>query len=230
MNRRIRPLICALVTAASLGGCVMNQTDTEPQTIVLRDDAGSPLRVEIDPGAQWSSRMQAGPFVFNVLPQFAVWTEDEAGDLVETLYVTGADFRGMRHAQKNEMQGEYFRKCLPVWAMRVTESGVSLPSKADPYSDAVTSATPAGQATLVTSIDHSTGAAHTRYLIQWTRSRLSLVGRASATISPSAPPGQTHPQKILPTITELAKSSPNSSRLPVTIPSDAPIAETTGEK
>ena len=81
-------LLVVVVLISSLGGCVMNRVNPEPQTIVLREDGGSRLRAEIVPGSQWSSRMQAGPFIFNVLPQFAIWTEDGAGSLVETIYVT----------------------------------------------------------------------------------------------------------------------------------------------
>lgn len=103
--------------------------------------------------------MQAGPFIFNVLPQFAIWTEDDAGRLVETLYVTGADFRGMRHAEKNEKQAEFFAQILPFWSARVTSSGAPLPSKANPYPDAITSATPTGPTTLVTALTGSVGAA-----------------------------------------------------------------------
>ena len=145
-------LALILALAAVLGGCVMNRVNSEAQTIVLREDAGSALRVEIKPGAHWSSRMQAGPLVFNVLPQFAIWTEDDAGNLVETLYVTGADFSAMRHAAKNEKQAEFFSQILPVWSTRTVANGSSLPSKASPYPDTVTSATPTGPVTLVTSL------------------------------------------------------------------------------
>ena len=152
------PLIVILTAAAILGGCVMNRVNPEPQTIVLREDTDSTLRVEIKPGAHWSSRMQAGPLIFNVLPQFAIWTEDDAGDLVETLYVTGADFAALRHAAKNEMQAEFFSQSLPVWSARIAAGGSSLPSKANPYPDTVTSATPTGPVTLVTALTGSVGA------------------------------------------------------------------------
>lgn len=122
----------------------MNRVNPEPQTIVLREDADSALRVEIKPGAHWSSRMKAGPLVFNVLPQFVLWTEDEAGNLVETLYVTGADF--------SKMQAEYFLQNLPVWFSRMAASGSAVPSKTNPYPDTVTSATPTGPTTLMTAL------------------------------------------------------------------------------
>lgn len=150
-------LIGVLAIIVSIGGCVMNRLNPEPQTIVLGEDGGSTLLLEIEPGTQWSSRMRAGPLVFNVLPQFAIWTEDDAGNLVETLYVTGADFGGMRHAAKNDKQAEFFAQCLPVWADRVTASGASLPSKIAPYPDTVTSATPSGPTTLMTTVTRPVG-------------------------------------------------------------------------
>ena len=144
-------LTAILILTAVLAGCVMNRVSTDPQTIVLREVAGSALRVEIEPGAHWISRMQAGPFIFNVLSQFAIWTEDDAGNLVETLYVTGADFSRARHAKKRELQAEFFSQSLPVWSALTEANGSSLPSKTNPYPDSITSATPTGHATLVTS-------------------------------------------------------------------------------
>jgi hypothetical protein len=148
MKTKAPILIVVLGLVAALAGCVMNPMSSEPETIVLREDAGASLSVEIEPGEQWRSRMQAGPFIFNVLPQFAIWTEDDAGTLVETLYVTGAGFTKTRHAEKNEMQAEFYLQTLPVWSARVTASGSALPSKTNPYPDAVTSATPSGPACL----------------------------------------------------------------------------------
>lgn len=102
MRRTTLHLTIILILFALLGGCVMNRANPEPQTIVLRKDAGH---------------------------------------LIQTLYVTGADFRAMCHAEKNENQSEFFAQSLPVWSGRVTASGESLPSKTNPYPDAVASAT-----------------------------------------------------------------------------------------
>jgi hypothetical protein len=135
MKPAILPLIFIVSLTAVLGGCVMNRVSTEAQTIVLRDGGSAAMRIEIEPGTEWSSHMRAGPFIFNVLPQFAIWTEDTAGNLVETLYVTGADFASMRHAGKNERQGEFFAQSLPVWSSRIAATGSPLPSKANPYPD-----------------------------------------------------------------------------------------------
>lgn len=158
MKPMMRAAVAVALAASLGGGCVMNRVDPEPTTIALRDqDEGAALRLEVVPGPEWISRMQAGPFVFNVLPQFAVWTQDESGSLVETLYVTGADFGKMRHAKKQEMQSAFFAECLPVWAARVAAADGRLPAKDNPYPDAVTSATPAGRATLLTTLPTTTG-------------------------------------------------------------------------
>ncbi|MFW5836139.1 MAG: hypothetical protein ACOCVK_01900 [bacterium] len=156
MKRTVRAAAVIALATSFLAGCVMNRINPDPQTIVLREqDEGEPVRIEIAAGPEWVSRTQAGPVVFNVIPQFAVWTEDEAGRFVETLYVTGAGFGKLRHAKKQEMQSAFFAECLPVWSARVLVSGGRLPSKANPYPDAVTSATPSGPATIVTALERT---------------------------------------------------------------------------
>ena len=156
VKRTLFAVIAVVLATSAFVGCVMNRVNADPQTIVLKEgESGEAVRVEIVPGPEWVSRMQAGPLIFNVLPQFAIWTQDDAGNLVETLYVTGAGFRKLRHAKKQEMQSAFFRECLPIWAARVEASGGELPSKENPYPDAVTSATPAGGATIVTALEQT---------------------------------------------------------------------------
>jgi len=65
------------------------------------------------------------------------------------------DFDGMRHAARNEKQAEFFAQSLPVSSARIKAAGTLLPSKANPYPDTVTSATPAGPVTLVTALANS---------------------------------------------------------------------------
>lgn len=142
-----------VLTILLTAGCVMNRIDRAPQTLNLRDaDDGLPVEVRIAAGEAWTSRMQAGPFIFNVLPQFAIWVEDGDGEFVDTLYVTGADFKKLRHAEKQGRGADYFADTLPVWASRAVAAGKSLPSKESPYPDAVTSATPAADVTINTTV------------------------------------------------------------------------------
>lgn len=135
-----------------LSSCVMNKTDNSHKLIELKTAGGMELAIDVEAGAEWSSRMKAGPFIFNVLPQMAVWTEDTSGRFIETLYITGADFKKMNHALKNENEADFFKECLPYWASRAESSGTALPSKKAPYPDTVTSATPAADFTINTSV------------------------------------------------------------------------------
>ena len=146
-------IVCGIISAVLLSGCVMNKLNTEPQTVVLKDAGnGKNLIIEVSTDGQWSSRMKAGPLIFNILPQAVFWIEDQNGRLIETLYVTGADFKKMRHAAKNADGELFYAECLPYWASRVKAAGGKLPSKENPYPDTVTSATPMADFTLKTGI------------------------------------------------------------------------------
>ncbi len=146
------PIVLCLAVLSSTG-CVMNRIDRSPQTLDLREGGdGIPVEVRIAAGDAWASRTQAGPFIFNVLPQFAVWAEDGNGEFLDTLYVTGADFKKLRHAEKQERGPDYFADTLPTWASRVVAAGKSLPSKESPYPDAVTAPTPAADVIINTAV------------------------------------------------------------------------------
>ena len=140
-----------IASSILFSGCVMNKLDTTHKIITLKDSEAHSITVDVTAGEQWSSRMKAGPFIFNVLPQMVLWTEDADGKFIETLYITGADFKKMRHAAKNENEAVFFAECLPYWALKMSGGGGSLPSKKNPYPDTVTSATPMADFTLRTS-------------------------------------------------------------------------------
>jgi hypothetical protein len=164
-KNRITPLThsrnvrCArlLLATALLGlfssGCVMNQLNPDHQTIQLRPTSeGLPISVDIVKGEHWTSRAQGGPFVFNVLPQIVIWAEDQEGRFIGTLYITGADYTSFRHAGKGNKGAAFWAECFPVWASRLKTAGGKLPSKENPYTDAVTSATPMSSFTLKTNL------------------------------------------------------------------------------
>jgi hypothetical protein len=153
LKKRIHFIIILIVLSAifMFSGCVMNKLDNTPQTLTLRNaSGGKSLSIDVAAGNQWASRMQAGPFIFNVLPQMAIWLEDGKGQFVETLYVTGADFKKLRHAAKSGDGEAFFADCLPYWSLRLQSAGENLPSKENPYPEALTSATPMGDFTLET--------------------------------------------------------------------------------
>lgn len=129
----------------------MNKLDDTPQTLTLRQSLpGLPMKIEITPGEHWSERMQAGPFIFNILPQFVIWAEDRNGRLIDTLYITGAGGREFRHAAKKKKGSAFYAECLPLWASRMQAAGNPLPGEENPYPDSVTSATPMADFTLRT--------------------------------------------------------------------------------
>lgn len=146
-------LLTVVVVSAFSSGCVMNQLNQTHETIQLKQTAaGLPISVDIVKGGHWSSRTQAGPMVFNVLPQIVIWAEDQEGRLVDTLYITGADYKKFNHGGKGSKGAAFWPECFPVWASRLKAAGRTLPSKENPYTDAVTSATPMSSFTLKTSL------------------------------------------------------------------------------
>jgi hypothetical protein len=158
MNRGIRfgALLGLTLAAGVMSGCVMNRLSEKPQTITLNPTVqGLPLRLELEPGREWSQRMQAGPFIFNILPQIVIWAEDDQGRFLDTVYITGAGAKGSRHAAKKQKGAAFYRECFPVWASRLQAAGGTLPGPGNPYPDALTSATPSAAFTLLTSLPFS---------------------------------------------------------------------------
>ena len=147
MKKVILLTVCVWFVVSS---CVMNKLDSGPREIRLERDGDLSISMDIGQGPLWSTRMQAGPFIFNVLPQLAIWLEDENGEYLDTLYVTGADFKKLRHAAKDKDGEAFFRENLPLWSAAMEARGEALPSKGNPLPDSLTSATPMGSFTLDT--------------------------------------------------------------------------------
>lgn len=142
MNRKTSVFLLLLL-ATLFTGCEMNTIEKGEKTILLREEMkGTRLTISVTKGDAFSDRMQAGPFIFNVIPQIVIWTEDAEGTPIETLYITGAEYAKMRHAGKEKMGEAFYRECFPIWASRMDAKKKALPSKERPYTDAVTSATP----------------------------------------------------------------------------------------
>ena len=113
------------------------------------------IRVDLETGESWTWKMQAGPLVFNVLSQIVIRTEGQRGRLLETGYVSGADYTKMRHAAKKDKGEQFFRESFPLWARKMDEAGRKLPSPESPYVDAVTSATPSNDFSLETRLERT---------------------------------------------------------------------------
>lgn len=153
----LKVIVCAIAVGLT-ACCVMNKLEKSPQTIRLKPvNAGMPVTITVTRGPHWSQRMQAGPFIFNILPQIVIWTETPEGRLRETVYITGADGKKFNHSEKEKKGAAFYEECFPVWASRMRECGSPLPSKENPYTDAVTSATPTTDFSLHSQIPYATG-------------------------------------------------------------------------
>lgn len=124
-------------------GCVMNRLSSSPDDIVLRESLeGRKIEIRAVSGKSWSEQLKAGPFIINVLPQVAIWMEDGTGNLIDTVYVSGAGSAAGKHAKRDENKADFYRECLPVWASRQISAGRNLPSDTGPLPDSISSATP----------------------------------------------------------------------------------------
>lgn len=134
-----------------MNACIVNKIDDKHRTISLKTNSnGRKITLELEKGPLYSEKMQAGPIIFNVLPQIALWTENQEGQLLETLYISGADYKKMRHGGKSSKGSLFYKQCLPYWSSKVEKSGGKLPSEENPYPDALTSVTPASSFSLKT--------------------------------------------------------------------------------
>lgn len=142
--------IVLMLMSISLLSCVMNDISDKHEVITLRENMeGRNIEFVIKAGSEYSSKMQAGPFIFNVIPQTVIWTEDESGVLIETIYISGADYKEMRHGGKGRGE-KFYEECFPVWSSKIKKKGMHLPSKENAYPDSITSATPSSGFTLKT--------------------------------------------------------------------------------
>lgn len=133
--------------------CVMNPINEGHENIVLKPATSkTPLKIEVTTGTHYSQKMQAGPFIFVILPQIVFWIESTNGTFLQTLYVTGADGKQLRHADKSKRKELFYQECFPFWAKKMKEVGAPLPGST-PYPDSVTSATPHANFSLSTAID-----------------------------------------------------------------------------
>jgi hypothetical protein len=149
----IKVVITICIVLIMFTGCVVNELDDSHQTIILsKEIQGREVTIEVIKGENYSELMGIGPVKFNVIPQTVVWVETMEGEYIETLYITGAHGVKFNHGKKGELGENFYVKCLPVWASRVKAKGANLPSKENPYTTAVTSATPMSSFTAKTTL------------------------------------------------------------------------------
>ena len=98
-----------IVTVFAILFCTCAGINTGAQTI--QSDAGSSMKLIIQPGEYWQGKMKVFIFSIKKTPQFAAWIEDEEGRYMATIAVTS------RSAKKNWRSSpkEGRPEALPVW-------------------------------------------------------------------------------------------------------------------
>jgi len=130
-------LIIFVVVAISLIGCFgCNTGGKNRQTIISN---GIEFTIEI--GEHWHEKMKVFIFSVKKTPQLAVWIENDQGDYVSTITVTGKSVRNNWKSAPKEGRPE----ALPVWNHKRQNSSEQI--------DIVSSATPKG--TVDIQIDNS---------------------------------------------------------------------------
>ncbi|MBN1781076.1 hypothetical protein JW948_08140 [bacterium] len=133
--------------------CTINRLNNEKTVIHLHPaDQDLPLCISVTRGAEWSHKFTPGPFVIHIYPQIVFWCEDSLGHFVKTLYITGADGKYGKNTTKARLDDDFFRICFPGWTSRLISAGGHLPSRENPYTDALTSATPQSSFDLFTTL------------------------------------------------------------------------------
>lgn len=142
-----------LVCLVFLFSCAINQINEEKTVVTLNTGTEvNPIVISLMKGPQWAHKITPGPFIIHIYPQVVFWMEDDAGNLLKTLYITGADGKFTKHATKKKMDSEFFRKCFPIWSDKIIQANQKLPGSSNPYPDAVTSATPQSSFDVATQI------------------------------------------------------------------------------
>lgn len=123
--------------------CAINRIRDKKTVITLdKGRTGNPVTISLERGPDWSHQFRPGPFVIHIYPQMVFWLENESGEFLETLYVSGANGDYKNNSTKRRLDSEFFRLSFPVWAASLKQAGKELPSYKKPYTDSVTSATP----------------------------------------------------------------------------------------
>jgi hypothetical protein len=146
---RTRPVQAVLAWGAAMRAARAPKRTTY-DTIALDQRGDGPL-VTIDLKAgPWFS-FQEPTYGFIITPQIAVWTEDEDGRFLETLYVTSDEARAAYDEGDEKHTMSPRPAALPVWAHKlgVVHGAKPLDDKHPPAPDAVSAASPTDNAYFV---------------------------------------------------------------------------------
>lgn len=134
--------------------CCLSQKKNNRATLIttLSDVKGTPITIEVEKGNQWSHETKFGIMTFSIIPQIAVWIEDNSGNYIDTLYVTKAFGRQKWFMSNNDPYVTFRTSSLPYWMNKRIKAGYRSPTKNNPLADSITSATPKGSFTLKSKI------------------------------------------------------------------------------
>lgn len=96
---------------------------------------------------------------YTVIPQMAVWLEDEQGNFVQTLYVSGKSSKGEWIDVDNPFFSEKVIRrpeALPIWSHKrgkKESDGLYMPTPENPLVDGISAATPLGSFSLATNVN-----------------------------------------------------------------------------
>ena len=121
--------------------------------IIIQGLISKELKLHIYPGGEWNHSFKMGLMTIHTTPQFAVWLEDSSGNYLATLNVTlrsaKSKYRGAKESRPS---------ALPIWAHKravLSEYNNFMPSKNLQLPDAITSASPLSDTTLLIYIPDS---------------------------------------------------------------------------
>jgi len=134
-----------LILLTILSSCAINRISDKKTVITLdKGTTENPVTISLTHGPHWSHKLKPGPFVIHIYPQVVFWLENDAGDFIETLYISGANGHYGNNSTKRKLDDKFFSMCFPVWAGKLKQVNQPLPTSSNPYTDAVTTATPQG--------------------------------------------------------------------------------------
>ncbi|MGL1900752.1 MAG: DUF4405 domain-containing protein [Fibrobacterales bacterium] len=104
-------------------------------------ETGRTIKIDFRAGSQYLTKKKLPDGrILTLIPQVAVWLQDEAGQYIETLYISGKSATGNYSGGKNRRPG-----ALPVWSHArniKSADGLMMPDSSSAVSDAVSGATP----------------------------------------------------------------------------------------
>jgi len=108
-----------------------------------KTNTGKNISIKLEKGKSYNSSFFLGDFKVHITPQIAIWTEDETGKMLETLFVTEAYARQEWAGLVKVNSDETFRKeTLLYWINKYFEAKNKAPTKNAPLPDSITFATP----------------------------------------------------------------------------------------